>query len=167
MTQNFTTTRILRLWSTAERGIASITTVCSDGAYDSIAKSFNQTWAWFDVSESDCLHHESSFVVALRRLKEENDSFIAAVDAGIVAFAEAVAYGNDLGRVISDTELWDDCPQIEPDHRIVELIDDTLRFCVFEPKTLNSPADQPYRILRYTFDLDSLEIITQQVLSTV
>ena len=167
MTQYYTTTRILRLWSTADRGIVSITTVCSDGAYDSTAKSFTQTWAWFDVSEPDCFHHESTFGVALRRLHHEHDAFIAAVDAAKTAFAAAVAYGHELGRVISGTELWDDCPQIEPDHRIVELADDTLRFCVFEPKTLDSPADQPYRILRYTFDLQTLDIITHHVLATV
>ncbi len=163
----FTTTRIARVWANAQRGIASLTTVCSDGAYDTDAKSFVQTWSWFDLEEPDCFRHEQSFADAMRRLQDPLDVFYEGVSADPTSFAQAVAYGHDFGRVLSEHSIWDGLPTVAQDLRNVQLTRNLLRFSVLEPQNVDSSASEKCRILLYDFDIERLEVVSNRVMASI
>lgn len=163
----FTTTRIVRVWANAQRGIASLTTVCSDGTYDTDAKSFVQNWSWFDLSEPDLFRHEQSFTDALRRLQDPLDVFHDGVSADPTSFAQAVAHGHDFGRVLSEHSIWDALPTVAQDLRNVQLTGNRLRFSVLEPQTVDSSASEKCRILLYDFHIERLEVVSNRVMASI
>ncbi len=134
-----------------------MTIVVDDGEYDSQAESFKEIWATYRTMEPDNFQHSTDFKTAIATVAENKDEFCEAIARDPTSFAQTVAIGHQMGRVISQHKIWDYSPDVENSFRFPQLDGIILQFYTYTSR----------EITKFRYNIDKMEIESATTVKTL